>query len=275
MLKIFHFGPSKKIVRTAVRLSWPIIKAGKKWSALPILRWIINPFFAYPYNEVTSIPINVKVPVPESRSIPQQVVQRILTMASEIFILDECICRGRLKCDHYPRNIGCIALGKSVARMHPSHGRFVTHEEAFAYVQKAADVGLIANIAHVWIDPLAFGLTNFNKLMFICFCDDCCCLYRTYMKRRGPNLDRAYKRLPGISITGDAQKCSGCGLCAKKCFVAAILMQDGKMVIGNDCRGCGRCVEICPQKALSLNLDDEETLYARIKERIEDLADIS
>lgn len=274
-MKIFSYGPNKAFVKAAVWLSWPIIKAGKKWSSLPVLKWFINPFFTYPYNEITAIPINVQVPVPESVSIPQQVVQRIIAMTSDIFILDECICRRQLKCDNHPSTIGCMALGKGIKRMHPSHGHYATQEEAFAHVQKAADHGLIANIAHAWIDPLAFGLTRFDKLMFICFCDDCCCLYRTHMTKRGPNLDQAYKRLPGIAVTIDEDQCNGCALCAEHCFVAAIDISEGIAHITDDCRGCGRCVEICPLSALQLQLDDEEVLFERIKQRIENVADIS
>jgi len=38
------------MVRFMVRLSWPVIVAGKKWSALPVLKRIINPFFRRPFN---------------------------------------------------------------------------------------------------------------------------------------------------------------------------------------------------------------------------------
>ena len=85
------------------------------------------------------------------------------------------------------------------------------------------------------------------------------CMYRTHMKHRGPNLDGAYKRLPGISVTVDAKKCDGCGLCVDACFVAAIAMRDGKAVIGPDCKGCGRCSEICPVGAITVTLDERGT----------------
>jgi len=270
----FRYGPNRRFVKTAVWLSWPIIVAAKRLSAFPVLKWIINPFFAHPHNEVTAIPINVSLPAPESVPLPRRLIERVIRETSDIFILDECICRGKLDCANHPKTIGCMALGSAIGRMHPSHGRRATTAEAFEHVRKAADAGLVANVAHVWIDPLAFMLTPFNRLMFICFCDDCCCLYRTHMKRRGPNLDRAYQRLPGISITLDPAACNGCGICAERCFVAAIRMENGKPLIGEDCRGCGRCVELCPRKALSLSLADEETLAERLLGRVRGLADI-
>jgi len=274
-MKLYKYGPPRKFVKFAFKLGWPIVKLGKKWSSLPVLKWIINPFFAYPYNEVTYVPINVKVAPPESVTIPNKVVRRVLDLAAEIFIVDECLCRGHTKCRDYPQDIGCMVLGRAVERMHPSHGRKVTLDEAHNHVQKAADAGLIASIAHVWIDPLAFGLPDFDKLMFICFCDDCCCLYRTHLEKRGPNLDKACKGLPGISIQLNRALCQGCGKCAEWCFVRAINMENGKPQFGPDCRGCGRCVEICPQNALELNLTEEEILFQRIKQRIEKVADIS
>jgi len=64
----------------------------------------------------------------------------------------------------------------------------VGSKEAIAHVRNASAHGLVANIAHVWIDAFAFQLTDFNKR----FCDDDQCLYRTHMKKRGPNLDTTY-----------------------------------------------------------------------------------
>lgn len=272
---MLKYGPNRTFVKLALRLAWPIVRLAKKWSNLPVLKWIINPFFAYPYNEVTYIPINVEVEGPETVSIPHRLLCRVLDLASDIFIVDECLCRGNTKCSNYPQDIGCIALGKAVNRMHPSHGRKVTLEEAYEHVHKAADAGLIASVAHVWIDPVAFGLPDFNRLMFICLCDDCCCLYRTHLENRGPNLDKACKGLPGISVEIDYERCIGCGTCVENCFVKAASLVSGKVKIGEDCRGCGRCVELCPQQALKLNTDEEEALFQRMKQRIEAVADIT
>ncbi|MDD5711961.1 MAG: 4Fe-4S binding protein [Smithellaceae bacterium] len=270
-----RYGPNKTIVKVALRLSWPIMIAAKKLSNYPVAKWFINPFFAYPYNEVTAIPIQVELQAPDSVALPGQVVEHIIRRTSDIFILDECICRVKMSCSNHPQKIGCMALGKGVDRMHPSHGRRATADEALEHVEKAAAAGLVANVAHVWIDPLAFGLTRFSKLMFICFCDDCCCLYRTHMRERGPNLDKAYKKLPGVSISVADEKCNGCGICAQRCFAAAIDMESGKAMIGDSCKGCGRCVEVCPERALSLHMDEQDKIIEQIMNRIEMVADIT
>ena len=215
-----------------------------------MLKWIINPFFAYPWNEVTAVPINVTLSAPHTVPLPRRIVETIIARASDIFILDTCICRGLEKCKNHPPEIGCMALGKAARRMHPSHGHHATKEEACAHARKRTRTyGVTSD------DPLAFGLPDFNRLMFICFCDDCCCLYRTHMQKRGPALNRAYIPLPGASISVNTQLCDGCGICADRCFAAEMKIVNGVAHPGNDCKCCGRCVELCPQGALSLTFD--------------------
>jgi ferredoxin len=274
MMNFLKYGPPKKMVRFMLRLSWPIIIVAKRWSSLPILKWVINPFFAYPWNEVTAIPINEKILPPESLILPRRVVERLISEINDIFILDECICRDKEDCESYPRDIGCMALGPAISRMHPSHGRRVAKEDAVAHIRRASKAGLIANVAHVWVDPVAFGLTDFKRLMFICFCCDCCCLYRTHMEKRGPNLDRAYKKLPGISVTVNPEKCNSCGICVERCFVSEMVLEKGIAMVGEGCKGCGRCVEVCPEEAVSLRIENEEIIYRQMRDRIEDVADI-
>jgi ferredoxin len=262
------------MVRWAVGASWPLIIAAKRLSAVPGFRSVIRPFFAYPFNEVTAIPIGHRIEAPENVVLPRRVVERLVGSVSDLFILDQCICRRQTGCRDSPQDIGCLAMGPAISRMHPSHGRKVDQSEAVDHVRRAADAGLIANVAHTWIDPLAFGLTKFDRLMFICFCDDCCCLYRTHMQRRGESLNRAYQRLPGISVVVDAEKCTGCGICVERCFVAEMKIVDACAGPGPDCKGCGRCAEVCPTGAVRLEVADEETLYKRLVARIEAVADI-
>ncbi len=273
-MKIIQYGPGKKLVRFMTWLSWPIIILAKRLSSYPVVKHIINPFFAYPWNEVTVIPINQEVGPPDSVVLPRQVVEKLVSTVNDIFILDECICRNIVDCNAYPKNIGCMALGKAISRMHPSHGHKATAQEAIEHVQKAAQAGLVANIAHTWIDPFAFGLTQFNRLMFICFCDDCCCMYRTHMKKRGINLNHSYKGLPGISIDVNAKICDGCGVCADQCFVAAMKIQNGIASPDENCRACGRCIDACPQGAVSLHMNSEHAVYEQLVNRIKAVVDI-
>lgn len=50
----------------------------------------------------------------------------------------------------------------------------------------------------------------------------------------------------------DAEKCNGCGLCAKACHEGAIGMVDGKATLLRDdyCDGLGDCLPVCPTGAI-------------------------
>lgn len=58
----------------------------------------------------------------------------------------------------------------------------------------------------------------------------------------------------------DKEKCIGCGLCVKDCFVSDIKLVDKKAEIANErCFKCGHCIAICPMNAVSTdeyNMDD-------------------
>jgi Fe-S-cluster-containing hydrogenase component 2 len=52
----------------------------------------------------------------------------------------------------------------------------------------------------------------------------------------------------------DAEKCTGCGLCAKACAEGAIKMVDGKAQLVSDsyCDGLGACLGHCPAGAITI-----------------------
>lgn len=54
-------------------------------------------------------------------------------------------------------------------------------------------------------------------------------------------------------ITIDAEKCNGCGLCAKACHEGAIGMVQGKAKLLREdyCDGLGDCLPACPMNAIS------------------------
>ena len=271
MAAFFKHGPSRNMVKFMVWLSWPIIKYGKSLSNVPILKWLIYPFFKRPFNEVTSIPINVSVNSPKSVPLPLRTLEKLMIEVEEKFIIEECICRRHDKSVNLPADLGCLVLGPSISRMHPTHGFKATNEEAIAHIKRAAKLGLIANIAHVWIDMVAFWI-KFKPLIFICFCDDTTCIYRTYMKKRGPSLDKAFEKLPGITVKVDVDKCNGCEECIDKCFVSAIEMKDEKAVITGDCKGCGRCYEMCPELAIKMDFPGEDEMIRQMKDRIKSVS---
>ncbi|PKL35124.1 MAG: hypothetical protein CVV44_23160 [Spirochaetae bacterium HGW-Spirochaetae-1] len=275
MKNILRYGPNNALVKLQLWLSWPTIILGKRLSNVPYLRSFINLFFKAPHNELTSIPIKEEVSPPDTTPVPRKVLEKLMYDIKEnIFVLNECMCHGVMDRKSPRMKIGCIAYGPATRRIHPSHGRFVSPEEAVSHIGRAAEAGLVANLAHVWIDALAFQLPDFKRLMFICFCDDNKCLYRKHMKVRGPELNRTYKKLPGLSIRVNAEKCNGCGICIEKCFVNEMRMINGKATISADCKACGMCIETCKQNAIELIVEDEKTLYRQLQNRVEEMSNV-
>lgn len=68
----------------------------------------------------------------------------------------------------------------------------------------------------------------------------------------------------------DREKCIGCGLCIKDCFVRDIEMQDKKANIKNEtCMKCGHCIAICPKEAVSTDLYNMDDVKNYNKEEFE------
>jgi ferredoxin len=196
-------------------------------------------------------------------AIPSSVVAHFIEEARHIFLMDHCVCREAADCQDYDHDIGCIFLGEAVLDINPQLGRLVDKSTALAHLQRARDAGLVHLIGRDKIDAIWMGVTPSTRLMTICNCCPCCCLFK-FLPNLAPKLQDKIERMPGVEIEVTAE-CIGCGECTQGvCFIDAIHLEDGRAVIGEDCRGCGNCVEACPQDAIRINIDDSEYIDTAI-----------
>ncbi|MGV9199224.1 MAG: 4Fe-4S binding protein, partial [Promethearchaeia archaeon] len=218
-----------------------------------------------------SISVEKEVQIPENVVLPSEIVRHFIRSTEYHWIMNFCICRDSMQCKNYPINYGCLFLGRAILDINPKLGRRVTKEEALNYVDKCEEAELVHLIGRNRLDAQWLGVDNGKNLLTICNCCPCCCLWRITPILH-PSLGRNIKKMPGITVKVDPNKCSGCGKCINVCFVDAITIVNKKAHISKACRGCGRCVEVCPQEAVKLSIarkDYVDTTIEEIKEFVD------
>jgi len=217
--------------------------------------------------------INRELSDPGSIVLPSQVAEHFIEQANYLWIMDDCICRDATHCHDYPINLGCLFLGKAAMDINPKLGRPATQAEARAHLQRCREAGLIHLIGRIKLDEMWLNVRPGNRLLSICNCCPCCCLWGK-ISVIAPNIGAHIRKLPGVSVTVN-DDCAGCGECAEGvCFMNAIHLADDRAVIGDECRGCGRCVDACPSGALELHLGDPAFLQ-KVIAQLSPLVDVS
>lgn len=208
--------------------------------------------------------INQQIQGEDSVIAPSEVVKHFIEQSSYHFLMNECICRDANDCQDYSHNLGCLFLGEGVLDINPKLGRMVTKEEALEHESHCQEEGLVHLIGRDKIDAVWMGVTHSTKLMTVCNCCPCCCLFK-FLPNLAPKLRAKLTRMPGVSVivTDD---CTGCGECAEDvCFIDVIKIEKGCAIISDECRGCGVCIEICPQGAIQLIIEDKNYIDNAIK----------
>jgi len=220
------------------------------------------------------IPINASVAQPESLMIPSRVVEHFIKQANTRWLMNFCICRDSTQCKDYPIDLGCLFLGDAAKNINPKFGRLVTVDEAIEHAQKCRDAGLVHLIGRNKLDMVWLNVSPGEKLMTICNCCPCCCLWKV-LPDIAPEIGDKVSRMPGVTIRV-TDRCVGCGACTKNvCFVNAIHLEHKQALINDKtCRGCGRCAEVCPNKAIEVVIDDENFISESIR-RLESVVDVT
>jgi formate hydrogenlyase subunit 6/NADH:ubiquinone oxidoreductase subunit I len=219
------------------------------------------------------IRIDQSVISPADVVLPSQVVKHFIRQAKYYWIMDDCLCRDASQCQDYPTDLGCLFMGEAVLGINPKLGRRVTADEALDHVRLCRETGLVHMIGRNKLDTMWLGVGPGTKLLTICNCCPCCCLWKML-----PDLDqtigRKVSRMPGVSLVV-TERCTGCGTCTEGvCFASAIAMEGDKALISTECRGCGRCAEICPEEAIELTFSGRLSIEETV-ERLSSLVDVS
>jgi len=219
------------------------------------------------------IRIDQPIDAPQDVVLPSQVVEHFIEKANVHWIMDACICRDADQCEDYPIDMGCLFLGEAALDINPKLGRRVAKEEALEHVRRCREAGLIHLIGRNKLDVVWLGVGPGTKLLTICNCCPCCCLWRI-LPHVSSQIGDKVTRMEGVKVTV-SDRCIGCGTCAQDvCFADAIHMVDDRAVIDDACRGCGRCVQVCPQEAIELSVEHSRFVEQSIA-RITPLVNVS
>jgi ferredoxin len=224
-----------------------------------------------PQNRV--IPINQSLNPPGSVVLPSQVVDHFIKKANHHWIMKHCICRDAERCEHYPIDLGCLFLGEAALGINPRLGRRVTREEALEHVRRCREAGLVHLVGRNKLDAVWLGVGPGHKLLTVCNCCPCCCLWRV-LPHVAPGIGAKVTRMPGVVVTV-SDRCVGCGTCTEDvCFVNAISVLDGRAARSDACRGCGRCVSVCPEGAIEMSIDNDQFVEEMVR-RMSSLVDVT
>jgi ferredoxin len=218
------------------------------------------------------IPIHEPIEAPGEMALPSHVAEHFIERASHHWLMDKCLCREAADCQDYPRDLGCLFLGQATLDINPQLGRPVTKEEALGHLALCREAGLVHMVGRNKLDTVWLGVGPGDRLLTICNCCPCCCLWRM-LPHVSPDIAAKVTRMPGLSVIV-TDRCVGCGTCTQDvCFVDAIRLNGGRAVIDDACRGCGRCVSVCPTHAIEISIEDEHFVQHSIH-RIATLVDV-
>ena len=193
-------------------------------------------------------PVHRVIPIKESVSVdlaiePYESATTLVDNAGSWGVID-CICRQQKKmigegCDH-PVDV-CLMIHER-PHVYDNHDsiRALSHEEALATLQRAAEAGLVHSVSN-----------NQKGTHYICNCCTCSCGILRGMADLG--IANVVARSSFVN-TVDEGLCLGCEDCLDYCQFGALALNDDFIVEVKQvsCVGCGVCVPHCAEEALSL-----------------------
>jgi Pyruvate/2-oxoacid:ferredoxin oxidoreductase delta subunit len=262
------------LLKRNFKYRFTLAKASRIPGVGAIMSWMLfdgDDMVYLPKDNVVEVAVNQQIDPGTSTPLPSGIVHAFIDEADFHWAMNFCICREANKCEDYPRDIGCLFMGEAAKRIDPKLGHPITREEAHAYIRRADEAGLIHVIGRNKLDAVWLDVSPGERLMTVCNCCPCCCLWKMLPSLNG-DIGARITRMEGVEVTVDSSACVGCGECQKVCFVDAIKIEDGKAHITDQCRGCGRCAEACSNKAIKMKTPttaDIEKTAKRIREKVD------
>lgn len=260
---------------------YPLRFLAAKTTRLPIVDRVVE-HLLFEGDDIVYLPqdrviqIHQAVDMPEEMVLPSQVVAHFIEEANHHWVMDFCICREGNGCEDYPTDLGCLFLGDATLGINPRFGRRVTKEEALEHVRRCREAGLVHMVGRNKLDTVWLGVGPGTRLLTVCNCCPCCCLWRM-LPHIAPRIGERVARMPGVTMTV-TERCTGCGTCVQNgCIVDALHLDDGRVAIDDVCLGCGRCVAVCPRQAIQLSFDGQEvaTVVETTIDRLSPLVDVT
>jgi len=192
--------------------------------------------------------------------VPPDVKTEVMTFekASEMIrdsgggALSTCYCRhqayhlGR-KCDA-PMEDVCTSLGNAAGWLiKRGFARPASTDELLRVLDRTEELGLVHLADNVQNNPA-----------FMCHCCGCCCVALRGINEHHVDTVHPSNFIPRI----DVSKCTGCGLCVRRCHVRALDLLSGipgaqkdkaVLLYEDKCLGCGACIPGCSQGAMTFN----------------------
>jgi len=116
-------------------------------------------------------------------------------------------------------------------------GRAATVDELLEILDQTTKLGLVHLCDNVMSKPT-----------YICHCCGCCCKVLKNINKNDIFATHPSNFIPKV----DEQTCISCGLCAEKCPINAIEMNNFPEIMKDRCIGCGVCADACPSDALAM-----------------------
>jgi ferredoxin len=189
--------------------------------------------------------------------IPYTHARDIIMQHPDHIVALECPCRAVRPNPCQPLDV-CLIVGEPfatfIAEHHPRRSRWITSQEAIEILRAEDERG---HVHHAFFKDAMLG-----RFYAICNCCACCCGAMHAHRNGTPMLAAS-----GYVCLVDAERCTGCGLCADACQFGALAADGGVAVVDADaCMGCGVCVSQCASGALALLRDPVKGVPLEINE---------